>query len=93
MGEETRQITNKLEDVIRTMAGEVTQTRVTQATLIADVGNMHKDVKKLNGRLATVEKKTDKLESWRDKFLGGGKVVGGLVILIGMIFGALKIFL
>ncbi len=93
MGQETIAFKKELEKVIRDMAGDVTKTRIAQATIIADVGNMHGDVKKLNGRLATVEKKTDKLESWRDKFLGGGKVVGGLVVLIGLIFGALRMLL
>ena len=92
-GDETRQITIRLEDVIRGMADKVGDIAITQATICTKQDAMHTDVRKINGRLATVEKKTDKLESWRDKILGGGKVIGGLVVLIGLIFGVLRMLL
>ncbi len=95
MGDETRQITNKLEDVIRGMASEVTETRVTQATLIANVGNMHKDIKKINGRVTAVEKDNDSLKSTRDKNRGMVKVLswlGGFLIgLPSIAYGIIKV--
>lgn len=93
MGDETRQITNKLETTIMGIYDKVGDIAITQATICTKQDAMHRDVKRINGRLGAVEKKTDKLESWRDKFIGGGKVVGGLVVLVGIIFGALKVFL
>ena len=92
-GDETRKITTRLEDVIRGMASEVTQTRITQATLVTKQDSMHEDIKATKIDVRKINGRVNKLESWRDKFLGGGKVVGGLVVVIGIIFGALKIFL
>ena len=94
-GDETRKITTRLEDVIRGMASEVTQTRVTQATLIANVGNMHKDIKKINGRVAAVERDNDSLKSTRDKNRGMTKVfswVGGFLVgLPSIAWGIIKV--
>ena len=95
MGDETRQFKRDIDEVIRTMAGEVTQTKVTQATLIANVGNMHKDIKKINGRVTAVEKDNDSLKSTRDKNRGMVKVLswlGGFLIgLPSIAYGIIKV--
>jgi uncharacterized protein YpuA (DUF1002 family) len=94
-GDETRQFKKDIEEVIRDMAGEVTDVRITQATLCTKSDNMHKDVKKINGRLTKVEDKTDDLESSRDKNRGMIRVfswVGGFLIgLPSLTYGIIKV--
>ncbi len=94
-GDETRQITIRLEDVIRGMADKVGDIAITQAVIVTKQDSMHKDVKKINGRLRTVEDKTDDLESSRDKNKGMVRVfswVGGFLVgLPSIAWGIIKV--
>ena len=101
MGDESRQITNKLEDTIMSIYNKVGDISISQATIIANGKSMHTDIRKLNGRLATVEEKTDSLESTRDESVGRGKksatikkgIAWGLGIMTGvagLVFGIMR---
>ena len=48
---ETRQIVEKLDDVIRTMAVDVGKISITQAVLVTKQDLMHVDVKKIISRV------------------------------------------
>ena len=56
MGEETRQITNKLEDTIMGIYNKVGDIAITQAVIVTKQDLMHVDVKKINSRVTSLEK-------------------------------------
>ena len=91
---ETRQIVEKLDDVIRTMAVDVGKISITQAVIVTKQDLMHVDVKKINSRV-------DSLESTRDENIGKSKmsatikkgIAWGLGItcsVAGLIFGVMR---
>ena len=92
---ETRQIVEKLDDVIRTMAVDVGKISITQAVIVTKQDLMHVDVKKINSRV-------DSLESTRDENIGKSKrsatikkgIAWGLGItcsVAGLIFGIMRV--
>ena len=94
MGEETRQITNKLEDTIMGIYNKVGDIAITQAVIVTKQDLMHVDVKKINSRVTS-------LETTRSESVGKGKksasikkgVAWGLGItcsVAGLIFGIMR---
>ena len=55
MGDETRQITNKLEDTIMGIYNKVGDIAITQAVIVTKQDLMHVDVKKINSRVTSLE--------------------------------------
>ena len=95
MGEETRQITNKLEDTIMGIYSKVGNILITQAVIVAKQDLMHVDVKKINSRVTS-------LETTRSENVGKGKksasikksIAWGLGIMTGvagLIFGIMRV--
>jgi len=95
MGEETRQITNKLEDVIRSMAVDVGKISTTQAVIQTKQDSTYTTVGRIEEKVNKINSRVDSLESTRDKAKGMGKVLGwvfGFVIGIpGLAWGVIKV--
>ena len=94
MGDETRQITNKLEDTIMGIYNKVGDIAITQAVIVTKQDLMHVDVKKINSRV-------DSLETTRDENVGKSKksstikksVAWGLGLMTGgagLVFGIMR---
>ena len=94
MGDETRQITNKLEDTIMGIYNKVGDIAITQAVIVTKQDLMHVDVKKINSRV-------DSLETTRDENVGKSKrsatikksVAWGLGVMTGvagLVFGIMR---
>lgn len=90
--------------LMQQIADKVNGIAVTQATQITKSDAMHTDVRKINGRVTTVEIKVDSLESTRDKNIGKSKgsasikkTVAWTVVIMGtiggLIFGTIRMFL
>ncbi len=95
MGDETRQITNKLEDVIRSMADKVGDIAITQATICTKQDNMHEDVKETQVNVKKINGRVNSLESTRDKNRGMAKVWGWVAVFViglpGLAWGIIKV--
>ena len=95
MGEETRQIVEKLEDDIRTMAANVGKMSITQAVIQTKQESTYNTVGRIEEKVNKINSRVDSLESTRDKAKGMGKVMGwvfGFVIGIpGLAWGVIKV--
>ncbi len=94
-GDETRQITNKLEDVIRGMADKVGDIAITQAVIQTKQDATHGTVGRIETQVNKINSRVNKLESWKDKSVSAKKTtakwVSGIVVFIGVLLGVLKL--
>lgn len=93
MGEETRMITNKLEDIIREMAKDVGKIATTQATIKTKQEATFGTVGRIETKVNIINSRVDSLESTRDKAKGMGKAVAIIGSILGLGIAALKIWL
>ncbi len=93
MGDETRMITNKLEDIIREMAKDVGKIATTQATIQTRQEATFGTVGRIETKVNIINSRVDSLESTRDKAKGMGKTMAVLGGVIGLGIAALKIWL
>lgn len=80
MGEDTRQFTDKLDNIIRKMATDV-------AGMSTKLNDTHDDVIEVKGNVKKINSRVDKLESWRDEVGGGWKLIGKISLVLGVIGG------
>ena len=92
---ETRQIVEKLDDVIRTMAVDVGKISITQAIIQTKQDSTYTTVGRIEEKVNKINSRVNSLESTRDRAKGMGKVAGwvfGFVIGIpGLAWGVIKV--
>ena len=94
MGDESRQITNKLEDTIMGIYNKVGDIAITQAVIVTKQDLMHVDVKKINSRVTSLEKtesenvgKSKRSATIKKNVAWGLGVMTGVA---GLIFGIMR---
>lgn len=75
-------MTNSIEQVIRTMAGQVERLDERSETATKHLASIDGKLSQQNGRI-------DDLESWRDKFIGGLKGISKLLGITSLVLGAI----
>ena len=95
MGDESRQITNKLEDTIMGIYNKVGDIAITQAVIVTKQDLMHVDVKKINSRVTSLEttRSEDTGKSKRSAAIKKS-VAWGLGIMTGvagLVFGIMRL--
>ena len=99
---ETRQIVEKLDDVIRTMAVDVGKISITQAIIQTKQDSTYTTVGRIEEKVNKINSRVDSLESTRDENIGKSKrsatikkgIAWGLGItcsVAGLIFGIMRV--